>query len=85
MIMGAYFFKLRPWLGHLPIPLSKTGRAAINKRKADLNKQIVKVGHTKKCTVTVLLGLESDFAFQMTAIKGYFFHVFFTHGTLKSI
>ena len=78
MIMGAYFFKLRPWRGHLPIPLSKTGRAAINKRKADLNKQIVKVGHTKKGTVTVLLGLESDFAFQMTAIKGYF-SMFFSH------
>ena len=56
MIMWSYFFKLRPWLGQLPIPLSKTGKAAIYKRKTDLGKQLVKVGHTKKGTVTVLLG-----------------------------
>ena len=53
-------FKLRPWLGHLPVPMSKTRRNDVQKRKDGMGKQMVKVHQNKsKGTVTVLLGKES--------------------------
>ena len=49
--------KLRPWLGLLPIPMSKTRRNDVQKRKDGMGKEMVKVHHHKsKGTVTVLLG-----------------------------
>ena len=39
--------KLRPWLDELPIAMTKTRKADIDKRKVDLDKQMVRV-HPKK-------------------------------------
>ena len=48
--------KLRPWLDELPIAMTKTRKADIDKRKVDLDKQMVRVHPKKGGGVSVWLG-----------------------------